>query len=83
MAAYLQGQDTYTLHKQVRRRFPRNITYADTVDACWQADLADFNSLKEDNDGYVFVLCVNDVFSRYAWTIPLKDKKGDTVLHAF
>ena len=83
VAAYLQGQDTYTLHKQVRRRFPRNVTYADTVDACWQVDLADFSSLKEDNDDYIFVMCVNDVFSRFAWTIPLKDKSANTVLDGF
>lgn len=80
VVAYLQGQDSYTLHKRVRRRFPRNVTYADTVDDCWQCDLADFSALKEDNDGYIFVFCVNDVFSRYAWTIPLKDKKAITVL---
>lgn len=80
---YLQGEDTYTLHKQVRKHFPRNITYADTVDDCWQSDLADFSNLKEDNDHYLYILCTIDVFSRYAWTIPIKDKKANTVLEAF
>ena len=80
ISTYLQGQDSYTLHKPARRRFPRNVTYADTVDSCWQVDLADFSSLKDENDDFVFVLGVTDVFSRYAWTIPLKDKKASTIL---
>ena len=80
MNTFLQGQDSYTLHKQVRKHFPRNVTYADTVDACWQVDLADFSSLKDDNEGIVFVLCATDVFSRFAWTTTLINKKALTVL---
>jgi hypothetical protein len=81
--AYLQGQDTYTLHKPARRRFPRNITYADTIDACWQADLADFQQLKEDNDDFMYVLFIIDVLSKFLWCIPLKNKKAGTVMQAF
>ena len=35
------------------------------------------------NKGIHFLLCVIDIFSRYAWFIPLKDKKGITINNAF
>ena len=28
------------------------------------------------NKGYRFLLCVTDIFIKYAWIVPLKDKKG-------
>jgi len=80
---FLQGQDSYTLHKNVRKKFTRNVTYADTVDSCWQTDLMDVSSSKEENDGMTFVLIVIDVFSRYVWTVPLKNKQAETVVSGF
>lgn len=80
---FLQGQDSYTLHKRARRKFPRNLTYADTIDDCWQADLADFSAIKNDNQGCNFILCVVDVFSKYAWTEAVLNKKAVTVKQAF
>ena len=38
-------------------------------------DLADMQLLSKFNKGYRFLLCVIDIFSKYAWVIPLKDKK--------
>ena len=35
------------------------------------------------NKGFRFLLCVIDIFSKYAWVIPLKDKKGITINNAF
>ena len=35
------------------------------------------------NKGFRFLLCVLDIYSKYAWVIPLKDKKGTTVTNAF
>ena len=35
------------------------------------------------NKGFRFVLCVIDIFSKYAWVVPLKDKKGITITDAF
>jgi len=80
---FLQAQDTYTLHTPARRKFPRNRTYADVADDCWQADLTDLTSLKDDNDNLCFILCVICVFSRYAWCVPIKDKSAKTVCDAF
>ena len=35
------------------------------------------------NKGIRFSLCVIDIFSKYAWVIPLKDKNGITITNAF
>ena len=35
------------------------------------------------NEGFRFLLCVIDIFSKYAWVVPLKDKKGITIINAF
>ena len=35
------------------------------------------------NKGIPFLLCVIDIFSKYAWVIPLKDKKAITITNAF
>ena len=35
------------------------------------------------NEGIKFLLCVIDIFSKYAWVVPLKDKKGVTIVNAF
>ena len=35
------------------------------------------------NKGFRFLLCVIDIFSKYAWVVPLKDKKGISVVNAF
>ena len=35
------------------------------------------------NKGFRFLLCVIDIFSEYAWVVPLKDKKGISIANAF
>ena len=37
----------------------------------------------DSNKGYKYILTVIDVYSKYAWAVPLKDKKGETVTEAF
>ena len=39
--------------------------------------------LSKFNKGFRFLLCVIDIFSKYAWVIPLKDKKGASIVNAF
>ena len=46
------------------------------------ADLAEMVSLSSKNKNVKYVLCVIDVFTKYAWFKPRKDKKGKTVLNA-
>ena len=35
------------------------------------------------NKGFRFLLCVIDIFNKYAWDVPLKDKKGVSIVNAF
>ncbi|KAG8235182.1 hypothetical protein J437_LFUL015488 [Ladona fulva] len=80
---WLQGLDAYTLHKAVRRKFPRNRYHITNIDDLWQCDLIDMRNLKEHNDGYGYLLSVIDTFSKYAWVTPLKLKTGENVKSAF
>ena len=51
------------------------------IDDVWGVDLIDFS--KKPDDGFHYALVVEDIFSRYAWVIPIKDKKPATVWTAF
>ena len=35
------------------------------------------------NKGFRFLLCIIDIFSKYAWVVPLKDEKDVTIVSAF
>ena len=35
------------------------------------------------NKGFKFLLCVIDIFSKYAWVVPLKNKKGASIVNVF
>lgn len=80
---WLQEQKTYTLHKPIRRKFSRRVTITATSDQQWQADLADVQTLSKYNDDFRYLLCVIDVFSRYAWVVPLKDKTSSALVQGF
>ena len=47
------------------------------------ADLADMQLISKSNKIIKFLLSVIDIFSKYAWVFPLKDKKGETIVNAF
>jgi hypothetical protein len=79
----LEGLDSYTLNKPVKRNFDRMRVYVSGIDAQWQADLADVSNLAKYNSGYKFILTVIDIFSKSAWAIPLKNKTGALVAEAF
>jgi hypothetical protein len=73
---WLSSHNTYTLHKPVRKKFPRNPYTVTDIDDVWEMDLADLSSLSKYNDKYKYLLNVIDIFSRYAWSEPLKDNTG-------
>ena len=70
------------LHKPVRRKFKRCRVLVSGIDKIWAADLADMKAFSKYNQGYTFLLLVIDIFSKYGWIIPLKNKKGETVAEA-
>jgi hypothetical protein len=80
---WLETQDSYTLHKPVVENFARRKTFAKGIDDLFQADLADMRNLASSNDGNSYILTYIDVFSRYAFAVPVKDKRGSTVAAAF
>ena len=53
------------------------------IDEIWAADLVEMQQFSRWNKGYKYLLMVIDVFSKYGWIVPLKDKKGETVTKAF
>ena len=46
-------------------------------------DLAGMQSLSKYNKGIKYLLCVIDLFSKYAWVVPIKDKKETSMVNAF
>ena len=80
---WLQTQDTYTLHRSARKKFPRNKIQVAGIDDQWEADLIDVQKLAKENKNFKYLLTVIDSLSKYAWVVPLKDKTGESVLKAF
>ena len=77
---WLKGQEAYTLHKTIKRRFPRRRVIVRGIDDQWQADLLDVSKVAADNDGVNFLLTCIDVFSKFAWVIPLMNKSAEEVV---
>ena len=71
------------LHKPVTEKFKRGKLYARFRDNIWVTDLAEMGSLSSKNRNVKYLLCAIDVFTKYAWVKPSKDKKGKTVCNAF
>ena len=80
---WLQAQEPYTLHKPVHRKFPRNKYILSNLNELWQADLSDMRTYSKYNNGYNYILCVIDVFSKYAFARPLKNKNSETIKKCF
>ena len=71
------------LHQPIIRKFKKRKVHSTFKDNIWGADLADMQLLSRCNKGIRFLLCVIDIFSKYAWVVPLKDKKGVSIVTAF
>ena len=52
-------------------------------DETWSADLIDKSSLSKYNNNYKFILTVIDIFTKYTWAIPLKNKSGLSITNGF
>ena len=62
------------LHKQITKEFNRRTLYS---------LLADMQSLSKCNKGIKYLLCVVDLFSKYAWVVPLKGKRRISIVNVF
>ena len=71
------------LRKQIIRNFKRRKVYSSFRNDICGVDLADMQSLSKYNKGNKYLLCVIDLFSKYAWVIPLKDKRRISIVNEF
>ena len=84
-----QEKLTNELHKQFKRPKQLRKVYFKSKDNIWNADLIimpqqnGFVSKGAKAKPYKYILTVMDGYTRYAWTVPLKDKKGETVANTF
>ena len=79
---WLSGQDPYTLHRPIVRKFPRRKTIVAGPNQQIQADLVDVSGHARHNENHKFILTAIDVFSKKAWAFPLKNKTGAEVARA-
>ena len=70
------------LHKPVRHKFPKRKVYVRGLDKIWAADLIEMRPFAKFNNGVNYLLAVIDIFSKYAWLYPLKNKTGERVANA-
>ena len=63
------------LHKPVIKKFNKRKVYSQFKDNISGVDLADMQSLSKKNKDIKYLLCAIDLFSKYAFVVPLKDKK--------
>ena len=71
------------LHKPVIKKFNKRKIYLKFKENIWGVDLADKQSLGRKNKGIKYLLCAIDLYGKYAFVIPLKDKKGISIVNAF
>ena len=70
------------LHKPIIRKFKKRKVYSSFKDNIWGVDLADTQLISKYNKGIKYLLCAIDLFSKYAFVVSLKDKKGSTITNA-
>ena len=70
------------LHRQIIRKFGKRKVYSYFIDNVWGADIADMNLISKCNKEIRFYYVI-DIYSKYAWVVPLKYKKGTTINNPF
>ena len=72
------------LHKPIIRKFKRRkVNFGNEPNEIWSADLIDLKKLKKYNNGFQYIINIIDLYSRYAWSIPIKNKTGKSIVEAF
>ena len=70
-------------HRQIISKFKRWKVYSSFRDNIWGVDLVDMQSLSKYNKGIKYLLFAIDLFSKYAWVVPLRGKRGISIVNAF
>ena len=71
------------LHKPVFRKFRKRKVCSSFRDNIWDVDLAYMQSLSKYTKEIKYLLCTINLFSKYSWVFPIKDKKGTSIVNAF
>ena len=67
-----------------KNSYPTNKTIIKSIDDTWSSDLLDMNDYSNKNyNDYRYVLVVIDNFSKFGWTIPLKNNYAQSITDAF
>jgi hypothetical protein len=79
---WLQRQEPSILQRPIKRTVKRNRVVVIRIDDQWDVDLMDMTKCSKYNHKYNFILVAIDIFSKYVWLRPLKDKRGEYVMKA-
>ena len=71
------------LHRPIIRNSKKRTVYSGFKDNIWGVDLADMQSRSKYNKGIKYLLSAIDMFSKYAWAVRIKNKKGISIIDAF
>ena len=71
------------IHKLIIRKSENRKVHSPFIDNILGTDLADMLLISKFDKGFIFLLCVNEIYSKYGWVVPFKDKKGNTIADAF
>ena len=71
------------LQKPIVKKIKKIKVYSLFKDTIWGAGLVEIQLISKFNRETRFLLCVINIFSKYAWVAPLKDEKGITIINAF
>ena len=71
------------LNETVIKKFNKRKVYSQFKDNILGVDLADMQSLSKKNKTIKYLLCAIDLLSKYPFVVPLKDKKGISIVDAF
>ena len=77
---FLSNLEAYSLQKRVQRKFKRSPVLVEGIDAQWDGDLMDVRNISKYNQNYQYILVLQDVFSRFIFTAPLKNKTASEVI---
>ena len=80
---WIQKQESYSLNKGLKTKFQRRRFIVEGIDDQFDIDLASLIYYADENDSYKYLLVVIDIFSRYGWVEPLKDKTANEIVKAF
>ena len=70
-------------HKPIIKKFKKRKVYSSFKDNIWDVVLADMQLFSKYTKGIRYFQCAIDLFSKYAFVVPLKDKNGTSLTNTF